>query len=74
MVFYKGGSIIPRKDRPRRSSVVMHNDPFTFYVALDQHQTASGTLYVDDYESFNYRDNKSLYIVMWFENNKLSLK
>ncbi|ERL92990.1 neutral alpha-glucosidase AB [Dendroctonus ponderosae] len=74
VVFYKGGSIIPRKDRPRRSSTVMHNDPFTLYVALDQYQTASGTLYVDDYQSFNYRDNKSLYIIMRFESNKLTLK
>ncbi|XP_063910431.1 neutral alpha-glucosidase AB isoform X3 [Zophobas morio] len=33
--FYRGGSIIPRKDRPRRSSSLTHHDPYTLYIALD---------------------------------------
>ncbi|CAG9763272.1 unnamed protein product [Ceutorhynchus assimilis] len=73
VVFYRGGSIIPRKDRPRRSSTVMHNDPFTLYVALDSNNAASGTLYVDDYQSFEYKnDKKYLYVHFKFENNKLT--
>lgn len=34
-MYYRGGSIIPRKDRPRRASTLTHDDPFTLYVALD---------------------------------------
>ena len=35
-VFYRGGSIIPRKDRIRRSSYLSRNDPYTLVVALDR--------------------------------------
>ena len=34
-VFQRGGSIIPRKMRVRRSSSLMKNDPFTLVAALD---------------------------------------
>ena len=34
-VFYRGGVIISRKDRPRRASSLMHDDPYTLFVALD---------------------------------------
>lgn len=33
-MFQRGGSIIPTKERVRRSSVCMENDPYTLYVAL----------------------------------------
>ncbi|XP_060520046.1 neutral alpha-glucosidase AB [Cylas formicarius] len=73
LAFYRGGSVIPRKDRPRRSSAVMHHDPFTLYVALDEKKTASGTLYVDDYHSFEYRNAKKyLYVNFSFVGNKLT--
>ncbi|XP_050315758.1 neutral alpha-glucosidase AB [Anthonomus grandis grandis] len=73
VVFYRGGSIVPRKDRPRRSATVMRNDPFTLYVALDSSKSASGTLYVDDYESFEYKnDKKYVYVHFNYENNKLT--
>lgn len=67
VAFYRGGSIIPRKDRPRRASTLMRNDPFTLYVALDEKQSAKGTLYVDDYESFEYKKQKYLYINFSFK-------
>ncbi|XP_043931311.1 neutral alpha-glucosidase AB-like [Protopterus annectens] len=34
-VFQRGGTIIPRKDRSRRSSSCMQSDPYTLYVALN---------------------------------------
>ena len=34
-VFLRGGSIIPKKMRVRRSSSLMANDPYTLVVALD---------------------------------------
>lgn len=40
-VYFRGGHIIPRKDRPRRSSVLMHSDPYTLYVALDKDVSAN---------------------------------
>lgn len=73
VAFYRGGSIIPRKDRPRRSSAVMHHDPFSLYIALDDKQKASGTLYLDDYESFDYKNEKRYtYLNFDFSNNKFT--
>ncbi|KAF7271187.1 hypothetical protein GWI33_015912 [Rhynchophorus ferrugineus] len=73
VAFYRGGSIIPRKDRPRRSSTIMHRDPFTLYVALDNEKTASGTLYLDDYESYEYKNAKKyIYLLFNYSNNKLT--
>ncbi len=48
-VFIRGGSIIPRKMRLRRSSKLMFHDPLTFVVAPDSTTgDATGTLYMDD--------------------------
>uniref|UniRef100_A0A672TFJ0 Glucosidase II alpha subunit n=1 Tax=Sinocyclocheilus grahami TaxID=75366 RepID=A0A672TFJ0_SINGR len=57
-VFQRGGSIIPRKDRVRRSSTCMENDPYTLYVALSPKKFAEGELYIDDGHSFNYDTKK----------------
>ncbi|XP_071275704.1 neutral alpha-glucosidase AB isoform X2 [Agelaius tricolor] len=53
-VFQRGGTVIPRQDRPRRSTEAMKNDPFTLYVALSPQGTAQGDLYLDDGVSFDY--------------------
>eukprot|EP00535_Pseudo-nitzschia_heimii_P003333 CAMPEP_0197181398 /NCGR_PEP_ID=MMETSP1423-20130617/5699_1 /TAXON_ID=476441 /ORGANISM="Pseudo-nitzschia heimii, Strain UNC1101" /LENGTH=1025 /DNA_ID=CAMNT_0042631639 /DNA_START=168 /DNA_END=3245 /DNA_ORIENTATION=- len=53
-VFQRGGSIIPRKLRLRRSSHTMTRDPYTLYIALDAYGNASGSLYMDDENTFNY--------------------
>jgi alpha 1,3-glucosidase len=53
-VFQRGGSVIPRKLRLRRSSRLMTSDPYTLYVALDRDMKASGTLYMDDEETFSH--------------------
>ncbi|KAF1773647.1 Glycoside hydrolase family 31, N-terminal domain [Phytophthora cactorum] len=50
-VFHRGGTILPRKQRVRRSSELMRDDPLTLVVALDQHFEARGELYVDDERS-----------------------
>lgn len=47
-VFHRGGSVLPRKNRVRRSSALMRNDPITLVVALDANLEARGALYVDD--------------------------
>ncbi|KAF2090866.1 glycoside hydrolase family 31 protein [Saccharata proteae CBS 121410] len=50
----QGGHIIPRRDRPRRSSGLMRWDPFTLVVVLGKGGSATGELYLDDGESFDY--------------------
>ncbi|XP_039616684.1 neutral alpha-glucosidase AB isoform X2 [Polypterus senegalus] len=57
-VFQRGGTIIPRKNRVRRSSSCMINDPYTLYVALSSQNTADGELYEDDGHSFNFQTKK----------------
>nr|XP_005988915.2 PREDICTED: neutral alpha-glucosidase AB isoform X1 [Latimeria chalumnae] len=57
-VFQRGGTIVPRKDRVRRSSSCMHSDPFTLYVALNAQNFAEGDLFVDDGHTFNFEKKK----------------
>jgi hypothetical protein len=54
-VFQRGGSIIPRQLRVRRSSSLMRQDPYTLFIALDTHGEAFGELYLDDGHSFDYQ-------------------
>jgi mannosyl-oligosaccharide alpha-1,3-glucosidase len=53
-VFQRGGSILPRKLRLRRSSQMMKTDPYTLFVALSDTRTANGKLYIDDEETFGH--------------------
>lgn len=61
----QGGHIVPRKDRPRRSSGLMRWDPYTLVIALPKSGGANGTLYVDDGETFDYQSGA--YIHRFFE-------
>ena len=54
-VFVQAGHIIPRKDRPRRSSGLMRWDPYTLVIVLNDEGGASGELYIDDGETFDYQ-------------------
>ncbi|CEF66342.1 Neutral alpha-glucosidase AB [Strongyloides ratti] len=61
-VFQRGGTIVPAKNRLRRSSKLMQNDPITLYIANDLANTfANGTIYLDDGETFNYKKGDYLY-------------
>ncbi|XP_016332105.1 neutral alpha-glucosidase AB-like [Sinocyclocheilus anshuiensis] len=72
-VFQRGGSIIPRKDRVRRSSACMENDPYSLYVALSPKKFAEGELYIDDGHSFNYDTKKEfIHRSLTFANNALT--
>jgi len=65
--FQRGGSILPRKMRLRRSTQMMHADPFTFDIALDSALSASGTLFLDDYHTYAYaKEGKFVYAKMQF--------
>ncbi|XP_038142485.1 neutral alpha-glucosidase AB isoform X4 [Cyprinodon tularosa] len=71
-VFQRGGSIIPRKLRVRRSSACMEDDPYTLYVALDNRRTAEGELYIDDGHTFNFEKREFIHRKFSFTNNVLS--
>ncbi|KAM4586158.1 neutral alpha-glucosidase AB isoform 5-T5 [Fundulus diaphanus] len=71
-VFQRGGSIIPRKLRVRRSSACMEHDPYTLYVALNNQRTAEGELYIDDGHTFNYEKKEFIHRRFSFSNNVLS--
>lgn len=53
--FYRGGWIIPRKERIRRSSMISIYDPYTLIIALDPTQSkAMGYVYFDDFHSTSF--------------------
>lgn len=54
-VFIRGGSIISIRERKRRSSTQMKNDPITLIVAADKEGNATGTFYWDDGESLDHQ-------------------
>lgn len=70
-VYQRGGTIVSRKERIRRASSLMRDDPYTLYIALDALGSAQGTLYVDDEHTFDYRKGKFLYLQLKFENGVL---
>lgn len=52
----RGGSIVPTRARPRRSSPLMRKDPFTLTIAVDKTGFgARGELYLDDGETYAHR-------------------
>lgn len=71
-VFQKGGTIIPKKEIARQSTIHMRNDPVSLFVAVDSEQKASGTLYIDDEESYMYRSGQYTYLKFELSGNILS--
>ncbi|KAJ0041468.1 hypothetical protein Pint_27440 [Pistacia integerrima] len=70
--FQRAGTIIPRRDRFRRSSTQMVNDPFTLVVALNSSQAAEGELYVDDGKSFEFLNGAFIHRRFSFSNGQLT--
>ena len=60
--FIKGGEIICKKMRIRRSIQKMKNDPLTIIIALDLNNNSKGVIYFDDEESFDYE--KGIYSLL----------
>jgi alpha 1,3-glucosidase len=57
-LYIRGGSIVSTKDRLRRSTTQMQGDPFSLTVALDENHSATGSLYLDDGETFRYQNKQ----------------
>ena len=72
-VFARGGHIIPRKDRPRRSSDLMKYDPITLVVAIGKSGNAEGSLYVDDGETFDYQSGAHIVSRFTFDSKSSTL-
>ena len=53
-LFIRGGYIVPRKDRARRSVAAQAGDPLTLLVAPDENGQAVGEIYVDDGKGYAY--------------------
>ncbi|KAG6657274.1 hypothetical protein I3843_04G072800 [Carya illinoinensis] len=70
--FQRAGTIIPRKDRFRRSSTQMVNDPYTLVIALNSSQAAEGKLYVDDGKSFEFERGAYIHRRFVFSDGKLT--
>ncbi|KAK9096126.1 hypothetical protein Sjap_021623 [Stephania japonica] len=70
--FQKAGTIIPRKDRFRRSSTQMVNDPYTLVIALDSSLEAEGELYVDDGKSFEFGQGAYIHRRFSFKNGQVT--
>ena len=70
--FIKGGEIIQKKMRIRRSIQKMKNDPLTIVIALNLENKSKGIVYFDDEESFEYQNGKYsvLEICYNYKNNK----
>lgn len=74
-VFQRGGSIIPRKFRLRRSSKMMTTDPLTLMVALDSKGNAKGLLYMDDEHTLLHEKSKAYSVREYsYENGVLTSK
>ena len=71
-ILMQAGHIIPRKDRPRKSSGLMRYDPYTLVIVLNAAGTASGELYIDDGESFAYLQGAFIHRNFTFENSVLT--
>jgi alpha 1,3-glucosidase len=53
-VFIRGGTVVPIKRRIRKSSSLMFWDPFSLIVAVGNDGKATGELYIDDGETFDF--------------------
>nr|KAJ3422824.1 hypothetical protein HK105_006120 [Polyrhizophydium stewartii] len=73
-VFLRGGSIVPRRDRIRRSSSLTKKDPYTLVVALDKNGEASGSIYIDDGKTYAFNSGAYIFSTFEFKNGKLTAK
>ncbi|CAD5191540.1 unnamed protein product [Musa acuminata subsp. malaccensis] len=70
--FQRAGTIIPRKDRFRRSSTQMVNDPYTLVIALNGSLAAEGELYIDDGKSYDFEQGAYIHRRFIFADRKLT--
>ncbi|CAF1002078.1 unnamed protein product [Adineta steineri] len=71
-IYQCGGTIIPQRLRKRRASMLAIHDPITLVVALDRNHEAEGELYLDDGQTYDYRQKHAfIHRRFTFKNNEL---
>lgn len=73
-VYQRGGTILPRKEVVRKASIYMHDDPISLFVAVDANNEATGTLFMDDEQSYDYRRGYYHYLRFTLKDNEISSK
>lgn len=58
VVFQRGGTIVVKQERRRRSTRSMADDPYTLVVALDKEGCAEGELFLDDGKSYKFESGQ----------------
>lgn len=71
-VYQRGGTIIPMKETIRKSSIEMINDPISLMIAVSKDHKATGTLFLDDEKSYNYRGKQYIYLKFEFSHDTLT--
>ena len=59
--YLRGGTMLPLRERPRRSSAAMIKDPITLVIALNVQGAAQGDLYLDDGSSYAFQRGQYAY-------------
>lgn len=68
----EGGHIVASRERVRRTSSLMWQDPFTITIGTSAAGTAKGELYIDDGETFNYKSGEFVHRDFDFQGGVLS--
>lgn len=50
----------------------MADDPYSLIVALDKHNKAQGSIYIDDGETYDYKNNKFIYAKITYESGAIT--
>ena len=65
VVLQRGGTIIVKQERRRRSTKAMEGDPYTIVVGLDGEGRGEGEMYMDDGKSYDHEEGK--YVIRRFK-------
>ena len=60
-VFIRGGSIIPYRPTIKKTITAMKNDPIALKICFDENDSATGDIYIDDGETFNFLSGDYFY-------------
>lgn len=79
-ILMRSGHIFPRRDRPRRSTALMRHDPVALIVVLGMEKSApggtsaQGEIYLDDGETFQYRQGAQIHRQFVFDSHTSTLR
>ncbi|KJH43978.1 glycosyl hydrolase, family 31 [Dictyocaulus viviparus] len=67
-MYQRGGTVIPVRENVQQSSSLMRNAPITLYIALKMKEhSANGTIYLDDGETYSYKNGEYAYWAIIFK-------